>query len=232
MGPTASDRKFCSDVIAKLRNEGVFTPPSVQGTLAIPGHIGGMNWSGYAFDPGRGLLVVNTNNLAVSVRLIPRDKIRSEKIEGSYGAQHGTPYAMVRRFLQSPSDLPCTAPPWGMLTTINLATGKIRWQVPLGSMQGFGGSHGPIPAGTISLDGPIVTSGGLIFIAGTTDAHIRAFDTNTGKELWRAKLPAGGHATPMTYQFQGKQYVVIAAGGSPGISEESPGDTLVAFALP
>jgi quinoprotein glucose dehydrogenase len=134
--------------------------------------------------------------------------------------------------LQSPSDLPCGAPPWGKLTAVDMESGAIRWQVPLGSMQNFGGSHGSVPLGSISLGGPITTEGGLVFIAGTTDSQIRAFDITTGKELWHAELPAAGNATPMTYAVDGKQYLVIAAGGHQRIPEEPLGDAVVAFALP
>jgi len=231
-GPTPADREFCRAEIAKLRNDGIFTPPSIQGTLAVPGNLGGMTWSGYAFDPTQNLLFVNTNNLPARMRLIPRDKVASDNEDGEYGPQRGTPYGMLRRFLQSPSDLPCSAPPWGTLTAVDLVTGTIRWQIPLGSMENFGGVHPGIPSGSINLGGAIATAGGLVFIAGTTDPHIRAFDSTTGKLLWEAELPASGHATPMTYQSGGKQYVVIAAGGHQRIPEERPGDALVAFTLP
>ncbi|MEA2263794.1 MAG: quinoprotein glucose dehydrogenase, partial [Acidobacteriaceae bacterium] len=156
-GPTPADREACREVIGKLRNEGIFTPPSVQGTLAVPGNIGGMNWSGYAFDPIRNLLIVNTNNLIARVRLIPRDKVSSDSEDGESAAQRGTPYGMLRRFLQSPSDLPCGAPPWGTLTAVDMAKGTIRWQIPLGSMSDFGGAHSSLPPGSISLGGPITT---------------------------------------------------------------------------
>lgn len=231
-GPTPADRESCREQIAKLRNEGIFTPPSIQGTVAFPGNLGGMTWSGYAFDPAENLLYVDTNNLPARVRLIPRDKVASDKEDGNYGAQRGTPYGMLRRFLQSPSDLPCSPPPWGTLTAVDLAAGTIRWQVPLGNMENFNGEHKGIPPGSINLGGPIVTGGGIVFIAGTVDPHIRAFDSTSGKLLWEAELPASGHATPMTYEMGGKQYLVIAAGGHQGIREEPLGDAIVAFALP
>jgi quinoprotein glucose dehydrogenase len=231
-GPTEADQLACAEAMGKLRDEGLFTPPSLQGTLVVPGNLGGLNWSGYSFDPRRNLLVVNSNNLPARVRLIPRDKVKSDTEEGNLASQQGTPYGMLRRFLQSPSDLPCAPPPWGMLTAIDMTNGTIRWQVPLGSMATFGGEHGEIPPGSISLGGPITTEGGLVFIAGTTDPHIRAFDIETGRELWRADLPTSGHATPMTYQTNGKQYLVIAAGGHQAISETPLGDALVAFTLP
>ena len=233
-GPTPADREACQAAIAKLRNQGVFTPPSLQGTLAVPGNLGGMNWSGYAFDPERGLLVVNTNNLPARVRLIPQDKVKGDNEDGDFARQEGAPYAMLRRFLQSPSDLPCGAPPWGTLAAIDMKEGTIPWQVPLGTMQDFGGKHGAVPAGSISLGGPIATAGGVVFIAGTTDSRIRAFDIETGKELWSAELPASGNAAPMTYSAgpHHKQYLVIAGGGHRAIPEEALGDALVAFALP
>lgn len=237
-GPTPEDREACRNVIKQLRNEGIFTPPSLQGTLMVPGNLGGMTWSGYAFDPQHSLLVTNTNNLVAIARLIPRrkyDKRGSHTEDGDYGDQIGAPYGLYRRFLQSPSDLPCSRPPWGLLTAVDMVEGEIRWQVPLGSMQDFGGSHAQqIPPGSISLGGPIITAGGVVFIGGTTDSFLRAFDVETGKELWKAQLPASANATPMTYQLaaNGKQYLVIAAGGHPKITEEKLGDSLVAFTLP
>jgi len=235
-GPTSEDREICRSWIKNLRNGRIFTPPSLQGTLAVPGNLGGMTWSGYAFDPEHSFIVVNTNNLVAKIKLIPRaDYTRRESRteDGEYSPQAGTPYGLFRRFLQSPSDMPCIAPPWGMLSAVDMVEGKIRWQGPLGSMQDFGGKQPPIPPGSLSLGGPIVTAGGLVFIAGTFDPFLRAFDVETGKELWKAQLPASGHATPMTYRSaSGKQFVVIAAGGHPKITEESLSDALVAFTLP
>ncbi len=189
-GPTSQDRETCRNWIRGLRNEGIFTPPSLQGTVAVPGNLGGMTWSGYAFDPQHALLVVNTNNLIAKVKLIPSaDFSRTDRTEdGDYSPQSGAPYALFRRFLQSPSDMPCNAPPWGTLAAVDMTEGK----------------------------------------------YLRAFDIETGKELWKVQLPASGNATPMTYRLaaNGKQYVVIAAGGHPKITEESLSDALVAFTLP
>ena len=235
-GITPADREACRAMLQGLRNEGVFTPPSIKGTLTIPGNVGGMNWSGYAFDPQHGLLLVNVNNLPANVRMIPADKLESDAEanthteHGEYGWQRGAPYGMFRQFIFSPSGLPCVPPPWGTLAAVDMKTGTIRWQVPLGEMaQGK-----PVPPGSINLGSPIATASGLVFISGTWDPFIRAFDVETGKEVWKAQLPAGGHAMPMTYQMReiGKQYVVIAAGGHAKLDEQPQGDSLVAFTLP
>ena len=236
-GLTPADRETCRTWLRGLRNEGIFTPPSTQGNLAIPGNVGGMNWSGYAFDPQRSLLIVNTNNLPARVKLIPSAQFgnhenRSEP--GEYSPQTGAPYGMFRRPFMTASHLPCSAPPWGTLAAVDMIRGTIRWQVPLGSFQDFAPGHPAVPPGSLSLGGSIVTAGGLVFISGTLDPYIRAFDIETGKELWKAQLPASGHATPMTYQLNlgGKQYLVIAAGGHAKIDEEPQSDSLVAFTLP
>src|SRR5262249_23096852 len=153
------------------------------------------NWSGYAFDPQRSLLVVNTNNFPFKVKVIPRaqfEQAARHDEPGEYTAQTGAPYGMFRRPLLSPAaHLPCSAPPWGMLSGVDMVEGKIRWQVPLGS---FDAGNPAVPPGTISLGGPIVTAGGLVFTAGTFDPFLRAFDVETGKELWKTQLPASGHA--------------------------------------
>ncbi len=234
---TTAEREAFRARLEPLRNEGIFTPPSLRGSLILPGNIGGMNWSGSAFDPQRSLLIANVNNMAAKIRLIPRGEfldLQRRTEDGEYTEQAGTPYGLFRRFIQGPSGLPCCPPPWGTLVAVDMAHGTIRWSVPMGTMQDFGGPHPPLPAGCPSLGGPIVTAGGLIFVAGTLDSFIRAFDIDTGKEIWKAQLPASGAATPMTFVARrgGKQFLVIAAGGHAKVTEESQSDALVAFALP
>ena len=235
-GLTFWDRGRCRERIAALRSEGVFTPPSLEGTVMFPGNIGGGNWSGVAFEPERGLLLVNTNNLPFVVRLIPRERYEAErravKPSVEIAPQTGTPYGMTREPLLSPFGLPCNPPPWGKLAAIELATGKMRWEIPLGT-----GRDRPIPIplrwGTPNFGGAITTAGGLVFIGAAMDNYLRAFDVDTGEELWKGRLPAGGQATPLTYRLHenGKQYVVIAAGGH-GRMGTTVGDSVVAFALP
>jgi quinoprotein glucose dehydrogenase len=230
-GATEADRSWCRQTIAGLRSQGIFTPPSVQGTLVVPGNVGGMAWGGAAFDEARGLLLVPTNRFPAVVHLIPRDRIdafRAQHPDGEYNEQEGTPYWMHRQFLLAPGGRPCNPPPWGALTAIDANTGQVRWEVPLGALPGANAAEWGSP----NLGGPIVTAGGLVFIGAALDAHIRAFDVETGKQLWIGDLPTSARATPMTYQApNGKQYVAIAAGGhdAPGVTLD---DTLVVFTLP
>ncbi len=233
------DRAACRRRIAALRTEGIYTPPSVSGSLQVPGNAGGMNWSSAAFDPHRQLLVTNTNNLVSEVHLIPRAQFTAEpgsnRMGVQYTEQNGTPYGMSRVIMRSGfPGFPCNPPPWGALSAVDLSTGEIKWSVPLGNI--LRASHLPFSDphwGTPNFGGAIVTAGGLTFISATLDPYFRAFDTDTGRQLWEAELPAGGNATPMTYRVRsdGKQYVVIAAGGHGNLGSKL-GDSLVAFALP
>jgi quinoprotein glucose dehydrogenase len=232
-GLDEDERKWCEDRIKASRSEGIFTPPSLQGTIVYPGNAGGVNWSSSAFDPQRHLLIMNTNHLAMWVKLIERDKLagaysdrEQNRMSGEFARQTGAPYAMYRETFLSPAHkLPCTPPPWGTVVAVDLFSGKKAWDVPLGS-------HIPgRQTGAINFGGPIVTAGGLIFTAASWDGHLRAFEAGTGKEIWSHELPAGGQATPMTYSVGGKQYLVIAAGGH-GKFGTKQGDYVLAFTLP
>ena len=222
------DRQACRRRMESLRSEGLYTPPSLAGTILFPSTAGAVNWAGGAFDPQRHLFIVNTNRLAHAVRLIPQAdyaaaRAANPKVE--IGRGRGTPYAAERELLLSPLGVPCNPPPWGELGAVDLDAGTIRWQLPLG-----GAALGLI-RGAPNLGGPIVTAGGLVFIGAARDEYLRAFDVETGAELWKAKLPAGGQATPMTYVMGGRQFVVIAAGGHARLGT-TLGDAVVAFALP
>ncbi len=234
-GVDDADRAACRTLLASLRSDGIFTPPSIRGTLQVPGNVGGMNWGGMSYDPARHILVANTNHLAAMVRLIPRagydaDRVRSkgERIFGEYSRMNGTPYAMYRTIVLSPKGIPCTPPPWGALTAIDVDRGAVRWETPFGSIPRLAALRADL--GSPNLGGSM-TSGGVVFIAAAMDEVFRAFDVESGRELWRAQLPASAQASPMTYRAAGRQFVVIAAGGH-GKLHTKRGDAVVAFALP
>jgi quinoprotein glucose dehydrogenase len=240
-GPTPEDREACLAQIRPMRNEGVYTPPSFEGTLQIPSNVGGAHWGGLAYDPSRHLAIIPVNRLAATVQLIRLDQFDSadasrntSRLHDQYTRMHGTPYVMRRRLLVGPSGVPCTPPPFGSLVAINLQTGARAWEVPLGDPSSLRPTLAPpakTPLGLPNLGGPIATAGGVVFIGAAMDHVLRAFDVETGRELWKGPLPAGARATPMTYQLtpNGRQFVVVCVGGG---DEWGPGDYVVAFALP
>jgi quinoprotein glucose dehydrogenase len=237
-----ADRDWCRAEIGKLRSEGIFTPPSLGGSLVVPGNIGGMAWGGAAYDREHDLLIVPTNRLVAEVRLIPRESFAREReaagreIGGGweFAPQLGTPYGMARRFLLSPGrHLPCNRPPWGALTAISAISGEVKWETPIGRFPGTEKIPEAGEWGSIALGGPIVTAGGLVFMAGTLDPAIYAFDAQRGVELWKGELPTSARSTPMTYRASnGKQYVVVSAGGHGIEGGAALGDYVVAFSLP
>jgi quinoprotein glucose dehydrogenase len=238
-GPTPEIREACLAIVRPLRNEGVFTPPSLQGTIARPSNVGGAHWGGLAFDPERQIAVVPVNTIAARVQLIPVDQIdtaeatqNASRLGDQYTRMHGTPYVMRRNMVTNADKIPCTKPPWGLLVAIDLKSGAKAWSVPLGdpaSLRPELHALSTEPLGTPNLGGPITTAGGLVFIGATFDHVLRAFDIESGRQLWQGPLPGGARATPMTYQAAGRQYVVISVGGS---DEWGRGDYVVAFALP
>jgi quinoprotein glucose dehydrogenase len=237
-GMMLADKWSCENRIENLRSEGIYTPPGVEGIIELPGYAGGTNWGGLAFDPQSQTVVVNATEVAMEVALIPRSEISAARDSGDYknqsfARQEGTPYGMRRGPLLSMLGVPCIAPPWGTLTAINMKEGTIDWQIPLGTIEDV--APAPVPNfefGVPNIGGPIITAGGLIFIGAAIDDYIRAYDISNGSELWKHRLPAGGQATPMTYQLaeSGRQYVVITAGGHHHLGSTN-GDYVVAFAL-
>ena len=242
-GFTFWDKGYCKRTAKKLRNDGLYTPPSLEGSIHYPSAIGGNNWGGPAVDHSRNIMVVNTMNLASLIVMVPREdcnkSIDELAINGtqarftSVEQNEGIPYCNLRSMgFFSPLGVPCTKPPWGTLTAVDLNTGEHLWNVPLGTSKDIA----PFPfwwiKGAPNMGGPTVTIAGLTFIAATTDYYLRAFNTETGDELAKFRLPTGGHATPMTYKTKnGKQFVVIAAGGHWAMGTPAS-DHLIAFALP
>jgi quinoprotein glucose dehydrogenase len=239
-GATPSDREWCRARLSELRNEGIFTPPSTRGTLVVPGNIGGAHWGGVAVDASRRIAVVPVNTLPAMVQLIPAEGFDLEKArredrelgitDYEYTRMWETPYIMRRRLLLGPGGLPCTPPPFGALVAVSLQTGRVLWNVPLGTMPAAEGAPAaPAEWGSPNLGGPMITASGLVFIGATLDRAFRAYDLTSGRELWKASLPAGARATPMTYEAGGRQFVVISAGGGGAFGT---GDAVIAYTLP
>jgi quinoprotein glucose dehydrogenase len=234
-GLTFWDRGACRDKIASLRSEGVFTPPSERGSVIFPGTAGGSNWGSVAWDPERKLLLANTSRIANTIRISRRGAAddREDPEEVARFEMAGTPYVGHLGVLLSPWGIPCNAPPWGALTALDLARREVRWEVTLGTTGDLAPLGIAMPWGTPNMGGAIVTAGGVAFIGAAMDSRLRAFDVESGEELWSAHLPAGGQATPMTYRVRdgGRQFVVIAAGGHTQMRTRT-GDSVVAYALP
>jgi quinoprotein glucose dehydrogenase len=224
---TPESHRFCADLFERLLSGGIYTPLGTKLTLVWPGNLGGATWSGGSFDPETGYLFVNVNELGAVGEMRPQPPGAALPWRRASDLERGE-YA---RFWD-PDRLPCQQPPWGTLAAVDLAAGTIAWQVPLGVVPSLE-TRGITGTGAPSLGGPIATAGGLVFIGGTGDARVRAFDSRTGTLLWTAPLPASAHATPITYRAprSGRQMVVVAAGGG-GYLSETTSDAVVAFALP
>ncbi len=227
-GFTPFDEGACRDTMAALRDDGIYTPPSLGGSILYPSNGGGNNWGSPAIHRGEQVMLVVTWRFPATSKLIPR-----AECEDVPQAQLGTPYCVDTGIVSSPIGVPCTAPPWGTLDAIDLEAGEIRWSVPLGTTRDMA----PFPfwwiEGVPGIGGPSVTSTGLVFIGAATEHVLRAHDLANGEVLWKADLPTSANSVPMTYQVRpdGRQYVVVAAGGHWG-APNPPGDHLMAFALP
>ncbi|MBK8994090.1 MAG: membrane-bound PQQ-dependent dehydrogenase, glucose/quinate/shikimate family [Gammaproteobacteria bacterium] len=236
-GATPLDQLWCRIEFRTLRYLGRFTPPSLENSLIFPGNNGIMNWGSVAVDSARGILVVPTSYMPMTLQLVPRERAPATDqivLEGraAVSPMLGTPYAVrTERPFASPLGLPCNAPPWGKLTAMDLATRQILWQRPLGTTADHAPLRIPVP-GVFNQGGPLVTQGGVVFIGAAMDNYLRAFDLESGTELWKGRLPAGGQALPMSYVSPrtGRQYVVIAAGGHQFMST-TIGDHVVAYSL-
>lgn len=237
-GATPIDQMLCRIQFKGFRYDGMFTPPGEDLALQWPGSLGGMNWGSASVDPTTGYLFVNDMRLGLWTKLIPR----ADMTEGAGGvemgaaSQTGTPYGSLRDRFLSKLGIPCQKPPFGTLSAINLATHQLVWQVPVGTVKDTGPMgvkmRLPIPIGMPTLGGSLATQSGLLFFAGTQDYYLRAYDSRTGEEVWKARMPVGSQGTPITYVSPktGRQYVVISAGGA----RQSPdrGDYVIAYALP
>jgi quinoprotein glucose dehydrogenase len=237
-GLNDSARTESATRIASYQNKGIYTPPSYQGSLMTPGNIGGIHWGGMCYDSARGLLITNINRLPAIISLVPRteiseDEIKKERQRLEIGRQTGTPYILKRDYLfninEDGFNIQCS-PPWGELIAIDMNTGKNKWEIPLGSMMNLTKYPQAKNWGSLNLGGAIITGGKLVFVAATMDNHLRAFNSETGELLGEFILPASAQATPMTYMVNGKQFIVIAAGGH-GKLHTKQGDFLVAYSV-
>lgn len=248
-GISPFDQLYCRIQFRRARYEGIYTPPGTGPSIRTPGELGGIDWGSVSLDEKRNILVVNSNLMADYDRLISRSQADKEHLFTDNdprkknapspptrgAAMAGTPYGVHFGGFVTGLGIPCQKPPYGYLTAIDLGTRTIRWQHTLGNASNsgpFGLALGlPFQLGAPNIGGSIVTGGGLIFIAATQDKYFRAVDERDGRVLWQVRLPAGGHATPMTYLGRdGRQYVLIAAGGSGGFGTGN-GDSLIAYRL-
>ncbi|CAM3511086.1 pyrroloquinoline quinone-dependent dehydrogenase [Rouxiella silvae] len=240
-GATIYDQLMCRVMFHRLRYEGTFTPPSEQGTLVFPGNLGMFEWGGISVDTDRQLAIANPIALPFTSKLIPRGPGNPiEPPAGSTGGsgtesgiqtQYGVPYGVELNAFLSPLGFPCKQPSWGYISGVDLKTNDIVWKKRIGTVRDSSPVPLPFKMGMPMLGAPTSTAGNVFFIAATADNYLRAFNMSNGDQLWQARLPAGGQATPMTYEVNGKQYVVIAAGGH-GSFGTKLGDYIIAYALP
>jgi len=239
-GVTLFDQLACRIEFHKLRYEGRFTPPSEQGSLVHPGNFGVFNWGSVAVDPERQIVVSSPAYLAFVSKLVPRHDdtslyVNDSRPQGALPALNenfGARYAVQLHPFYSPLKLPCQEPPWGYVSAADLTTGKKIWMHRNGTVRDLAPVPVPFEMGVPDLGGPVTTAGGVAFLSGTMDYYVRAYDVHTGEEIWKDRLPAGGQATPMSYEgSDGRQYLLVVAGGH-GSTGTKAGDSVIAYALP
>lgn len=235
-GATLFDQLYCRIRFRQLDYEGTFTPPSLDGTLHYPGNFGTFNWGSVAVDPNRDVMFAMPVYLAFTVKQVPRrdelSRVVTQEGDPVFNENFGAPYAAEIGPFYSPLNLPCQRPPWGYVAAADLRSGKIVYRHVNGTVRDLAPFPLPFEMGVPGIGGPIVTAGGVAFLSGTLDYYVRGYDLGTGEEIWRARLPAGGQATPATYLGRdGRQYLVVVAGGH-GSTGTRAGDSIIAYALP
>lgn len=240
-GVTMFDQLACRIAFHSLRYEGRYTPPSTQGSLIYPGNFGVFNWGGVAIDPQHQAVFATPTYLAFISRLVSRtddttlyvqEDSRPENSLPALNENFGAPFAVQLSPFTSPLGIPCQQPPWGYVAAADLTTGDVAWMHKNGTVRDSSPLPFPFRMGVPNLGGPILTAGGVAFLSGTLDYYVRAYDVATGKEIWKNRLPAGGQATPMTYEgSDGRQYVLVVAGGHGSLGTKA-GDAVRAYALP
>ncbi|HMP62176.1 MAG TPA: PQQ-binding-like beta-propeller repeat protein, partial [Phenylobacterium sp.] len=249
-GMSPIDQLWCRIQYRQANYQGIYTPPSVDRPwIQYPGYNGGSDWGGVAIDPRRGVIVANYNDMPNYNQLITREEVRARGLypidapEADGGDPSGgvpqkeVPYGIdLNAGWRVPfTKMMCKQPPYGGIRAVDLATGQTLWDRPLGQARRNGPfnipSMLPLTIGTPNNGGAVITAGGVLFIAATTDNVIRAIDLETGETLWRDVLPAGGQANPMMYEVGGREFLLIMAGGH-HFMETPIGDALVAYALP
>ncbi|NML73197.1 glucose/quinate/shikimate family membrane-bound PQQ-dependent dehydrogenase [Rhizobium sp. S-51] len=234
-GVTLIDQMMCRIAFHKLKYDGQYTPPSLEGTLVYPGNFGTFNWGSVAVDPERQVMFGMPTYLAFTSRLVPRDQVppkeQSEKgSEQGLNRNDGAAYGVYMGPFLSPLGIPCQAPPWGYVAGADLRTGEIAYKHRNGTVMDMTPLPLPFKVGVPGIGGPTITKGGVAFLGAAVDDYLRAYDLTTGRELWKARLPAGGQATPMTYSLGDRQYVVMVAGGHGSVGTK-PGDYVIAYTL-
>ncbi|QPC88180.1 membrane-bound PQQ-dependent dehydrogenase, glucose/quinate/shikimate family [Mesorhizobium sp. NBSH29] len=235
-GITLFDQLACRIAFHRLRYEGRYTPPSLEGTLVYPGNFGVFNWGSVAVDPVRQVMFGMPTYLAFTSRLVPRDQVPppndAKASEQGLNRNEGSPYAVFMGPFLSPLGVPCQQPPWGYVAGADLRTGKIAYKHRNGTIYDMTPLPLPLKVGVPGIGGPIITAGGVAFLAATVDDYLRAYDVTSGTQLWQTRLPAGGQSTPMTYTVEdGRQFVVMVAGGHGSVGTK-PGDYVLAYTLP